>query len=55
MNEEEFGRLAVDASMNVHKAQLSSYLKLGKYKLEFLPNFNGVHMKDGIKRTVNGL
>jgi GxxExxY protein len=46
---------ATDKVVPVHTAQLLSYLKLGKYKLGFLLNFNVVHMKDGIKRMVNGL
>lgn len=46
---------AIDNLLPVHTAQLLSYLKLGKYKLGFLLNFNVVHMKDGIKRMVNGL
>lgn len=46
---------AIDNLLPIHTAQLLSYLKLGKYKLGFLLNFNVVHMKDGIKRMVNGL
>jgi GxxExxY protein len=46
---------AIDHLLPVHTAQLLSYLKLGKYKLGYLLNFNVVHMKDGIKRMVNGL
>jgi len=46
---------AIDTLAPVHTAQLLSYLKLGKYKLGFLLNFNVAHMKDGIKRMVNGL
>ena len=46
---------AIDQLLPVHTAQLLSYLKLGKYKLGYLLNFNVVHMKDGIKRLVNGL
>ena len=46
---------AIDNLLPVHTAQLLSYLKLGKYKLGYLLNFNVVHMKDGIKRMVNGL
>ena len=45
---------AVDNLLLVHSAQLLSYLKLGRYKLGFLLNFNVVHMKNGIKRMVNG-
>lgn len=46
---------AVERLLPVHKAQLLSYLKLSKCKLGFLLNFNVVHMKDGIRRLVNGL
>ena len=46
---------ATDKVVPVHTAQLLSYLKLGKYKLGYLLNFNVVHRKDGIKRMVNGL
>jgi GxxExxY protein len=46
---------AIDNLLPVHSAQLLSYLKLGKYRLGFLLNFNVVHMKDGVKRMVNGL
>ena len=46
---------AIDKLLPVHTAQLLSYLKLGNYKLGYLLNFNVVHMKDGIKRLVNGL
>ena len=46
---------AIDMLLPVHTAQLLSYLKLGKYKLGYLLNFNVMHMKDGIKRMVNGL
>ncbi len=37
----------------IHRAQLLSYLKLGKKKLGLLLNFNVVHLKDGITRMVN--
>jgi GxxExxY protein len=39
----------------IHRAQLLSYLKLGKKKLGLLLNFNVVHLKDGITRMVNNL
>ena len=38
-----------------HKAQLLTYLKLGKYKLGLLINFNESILKNGIKRIVNNL
>ena len=46
---------AIDSLLPVHSAQLLSYMKLGRYKLGYLLNFNVAHMKDGIKRMVNGL
>lgn len=46
---------AVEKISPVHTAQLLSYLKLSKCKLGFILNFNVVHMRDGIKRIVNGL
>ncbi len=38
----------------VYEAQLLSYLKLSGMKLGLLINFNVAHLKDGIKRRVNG-
>lgn len=46
---------AVEKMLNIHQAQLMSYLKLSGCKLGYLLNFNVVHLKDGIKRMVNGL
>jgi GxxExxY protein len=46
---------AVEAILPVHKAQLLSYLKLGRFKLGFLLNFHVAHLRDGIIRMVNGL
>jgi hypothetical protein len=45
---------AVDKLMPIHTAQLLSYLKLAKVRFRLLLNFNVVHLKDGIKRVVNG-
>ena len=47
--------MAVERLLNIYHAQLMSYLKLSGYKLGYLLNFNVVHMRDGIKRLVNGL
>jgi GxxExxY protein len=45
---------AVDAITPVHQAQLLTFLKLsGKY-LGLLINFNVVHLREGIRRMVNG-
>jgi len=45
---------SVDAISPVHRAQILSYLKLSGKSLGLLINFNVVHLKDGIKRFVNG-
>lgn len=45
----------VDALQDVHFAQVLTYLKLGKYKLGLLVNFNVSSLKDGVRRIVNGL
>ncbi len=45
---------SVDAISPVHQAQIISYLKLSGRSLGLLINFNIVHLKDGIKRFVNG-
>ena len=44
----------VDGILPVHKAQVISYLKLSGKGLGLLINFNVVHLKDGIKRFVQG-
>ena len=41
--------------IEVHKAQVITYLKLSGTKLALLVNFNVVLIKDGIKRIVNNL
>ena len=45
---------SVDAISPVHQAQVISYLKLSGKPIALLINFNVVHLKDGIKRFVNG-
>ena len=45
---------SVDAISPVHQAQIISYLKLSSKSVGLLINFNVVHLKDGIKRFVNG-
>jgi len=45
---------SVDAVSPVHQAQIISYLKLSRKSLGLLINFNVVHLKDGIRRFVNG-
>ncbi len=46
---------AVERLAPIHEAQLLSYLRLSGKKLGLLLNFNVLHMRDGIKRMVNGL
>lgn len=43
---------AVERLMQIHVAQVLTYLKLGGYQLGYLLNFNVVRMKDGVKRLV---
>ena len=45
---------AVETILPIHEAQLLSYLKLSGKRFGLLINFNVVHLKDGIKRMVNG-
>jgi len=45
----------VDVLIDVHTAQILTYLKLGDYKLGLLINFNVSLLKEGIKRYVNKL
>lgn len=46
---------SVQQLMPIHTAQLLSYLRAGDYRIGFLLNFSTVHMRDGIKRVVNGV
>lgn len=41
---------SVDKILPIHHAQIMTYLKLSKFKLGFLINFNSCLIKDGIKR-----
>jgi GxxExxY protein len=45
---------SVDAISPVHQAQILSYLKLSGKSIGLLINFNVVHLKEGIRRFVNG-
>lgn len=45
---------SVEGISPVHQAQVISYLKLSGKSIGLLVNFNVVHLKDGIKRFVNG-
>lgn len=44
----------VDNILDVHRAQLLSYLRIGNFKLGLLLNFKTVLLKHGIVRIVNG-
>jgi len=43
----------VEQILELHKAQLLSYLKLSNKQVGLLINFNVVHLRDGIRRLVN--
>jgi GxxExxY protein len=45
---------SVEAMSPVHQAQILSYLKLSGKSIGLLINFNVVHLKDDIRRFVNG-
>lgn len=45
---------SVEGISPVHQAQVISYLKLSGKAIGLLINFNVVHLRDGIKRFVNG-
>ncbi len=44
---------SVEALNDVHLAQTLTYMKLGKYKIGLLINFNVAILKNGIKRLAN--
>jgi len=46
---------ATSKTLEIHEAQAISNLKLSVYRVGLLINFHVVHLKDGIKRFVNGL
>jgi GxxExxY protein len=46
---------SVEALVDIHTAQLLTYLKLKELKLGLLINFNSVKVVDGLKRIVNSL
>ncbi len=45
---------AVEALNDVHLAQTLTYLRLAGCKLGLLLNFNVTHLKNGIRRVING-
>jgi GxxExxY protein len=44
---------SVESLNEIHLAQTITYLKLGKYKLGLLINFNEILLKNGIRRVIN--
>ena len=46
---------AIETVQPVHRAQVMSYLRLRRFRLGYLLNFNVSRMRDGIVRFVNGL
>ena len=45
---------SVDAFHPIYQAQLLSYMRLSKIPIGLLINFNVLHLRDGIKRMVDG-
>ena len=45
---------SVEAITNIHLAQILSYMKLGHKSLGLILNFNVLHLREGIKRVVEG-
>lgn len=46
---------AVESLQSIHEAQLLTYLKLGRWPIGLLINFNVPVLKKGIKRMVHNL
>ncbi len=44
----------VEKLLPIHLAQVLSYLKLSGRKLGLLINFNVPHLRDGVRRVING-
>ena len=45
---------SIDEFAPIHLAQVLTYLRLSKLRFGLLINFNVLHLRDGIKRVVNG-
>lgn len=45
---------AVSKILPIHEVQLLSYLRLADKRVGLLLNFHEVHMRDGIRRLING-
>ncbi|MFH6997863.1 GxxExxY protein [Flavobacterium sp. FlaQc-57] len=46
---------SVESLTTIHLAQTLTYLRLGKYKLGLLINFNEILLKNGIRRVINDM
>jgi len=46
---------ATESGQHIFEAQTLNYLRLGKYKLGMVINFNLPYFKNGVRRIVNGL
>jgi GxxExxY protein len=44
---------SINSLLDINLAQLLTYLRIGKFKLGLLINFNSPLLKDGIKRVIN--
>ena len=44
---------AAEKTLPIHEAQLLTYLKLSRYQVGLLINFNVILIKDGIRRLVS--
>ena len=44
----------VERILKVHEAQLLSYLRLGDFRTGLLMNWRALHLRNGIRRFVNG-
>jgi GxxExxY protein len=45
---------SVEALVERHEAQLQTHLNLGGFRVGLLFNFHETHLKNGIRRRVNG-
>jgi len=43
---------SVDRLLPIHEAQLLTYLRIGKYRIGLLINFNTTSLKHGLRRCV---
>jgi GxxExxY protein len=46
---------AVEKLLPLHLAQVLTYLKLSGHRVALLINFNVPHLRDGIRRVMNGM